>query len=114
MGIRNFLLVDSSRSIRTMIKKYVFAELGDVEIVESDCGQDARNHLFNHSFDLVICNSDLADMHIIDLQMEAIKASSKNKAATCQRCVKDLDHDTSLTISLDVSPKRTVISRPYI
>lgn len=79
MSIRNFLLVHSSRSIRTMIKKYVLAELGDVDIVESDCGSDARLKLFNHSFDLVICDSDLADMQLIDLRLEAMAVSSKNE-----------------------------------
>jgi CheY-like chemotaxis protein len=62
-----------------MIKKYVLAELGDVEIVESDCGSDASLKLSEHSYDLVICDSDLADMHIIDLRLEAMEASSKNE-----------------------------------
>jgi CheY-like chemotaxis protein len=61
-----------------MIKKYVLAELGDVEIVESDCGSDAREKLLNSSFDLVICDSDLGDMHLTDLRLEAMEASSKN------------------------------------
>lgn len=79
MRIRNFLLVHPSRSILSMIKKYVLAEFGDVEIVECEFGQDALHLLSNNSFDLVIGNSDLADMHIVDLRLEAREIPSKNK-----------------------------------
>ncbi len=76
MRIRNFLLVHASRSIRTMIKKYVLAELGDVEVFESDNGDVALHLLSNHVFDLVICDSDLTDMDAIDFRRKAREASS--------------------------------------
>ena len=79
MRIRNFLIVHSSRSIRAMIKKYVLADLGDVQITESDHGQNALLLLLNNPFDLVIGNSDLADMHITDFRLELRESQSINE-----------------------------------
>lgn len=79
MRIRNFLLIHSSRSIRAMIKKFILADLDDVEIVESQNGQLALRLLAGYSFDLIICNCDLEDMPITTLRREILEYSPRNK-----------------------------------
>lgn len=83
MRMRNFLTIHSSRSIRAIIKKCILAEFGDVQIMDSDLGQDALNLLSNNSFDLVIGNSDLADMHVADFRMKLKAHGSINRNVEC-------------------------------
>jgi CheY-like chemotaxis protein len=79
MRIRNFLLVHSSRSIRTMIARLILAEYGDVKIKQSRNGREAFHHLTTNAFDLVICETDLEDMPLADLRSEMIEYSAENK-----------------------------------
>jgi CheY-like chemotaxis protein len=79
MRIRNFLLVHSSRSIRTMIARLVLAEYGDVEIIQAGNGRDALLSLTKHAFDLVICDTDLEDMPVSEFRLEMMECSTKNK-----------------------------------
>jgi CheY-like chemotaxis protein len=62
-----------------MIKKYVLAELGDVEFTESDSGRGALDLLSHHSFDLGICDSELGDMHMIDFKQQVMETSANNR-----------------------------------
>jgi hypothetical protein len=79
MRIRNFLIIHSSRSIRAMIKKCILADLGDVQITECDLGKDGLLLLINNLFDLVIANSDLADMRLADFRIELEESAAINK-----------------------------------
>lgn len=71
MRIRNFLLVHSSRSVRAIVKKLMLAELDDIEVIEAEVGSDAMQQLSARSFELLISECQLADMHITELQQRA-------------------------------------------
>jgi len=75
MRIRNILLVHPTRSIRALIKKYVFAELGDVEFAESDNGRNAMVELNMNPFNMVILTSDLSDMTALELKASCAETS---------------------------------------
>lgn len=62
MRIRKLLLLHPSRSIRALIKKYIFAELSDIEIEEADSGQHALEQLSAKSYDVIISSEQLKDM----------------------------------------------------
>ncbi len=62
MRIRKLLLVHSGRSIRALIKKYIFAELSDIEITEAGGGRSALVQLKAGRFDLIISAEHLEDM----------------------------------------------------
>jgi DNA-binding NarL/FixJ family response regulator len=62
MRIRQILLIHPARSIRGLIKKYVFAELCDIAFRETESGQEAFSELCLHSFDVVIVSAGLKDM----------------------------------------------------
>jgi CheY-like chemotaxis protein len=68
MRIRQILLVHPNRSIRALIKKYVFAELSDVEFFETENGSDALTELNMNPFDVVIVTTSLIDMPAVELK----------------------------------------------
>lgn len=68
MRIRQILLVHPNRSIRALIKKFVFAELSDVEFFETENGSDALNELNMNPFDVVIVTTSLIDMPAVELK----------------------------------------------
>jgi|GEM_PF-1640375 len=68
MRIRQILLVHPNRSIRALIKKYVFAELSDVAIVETETAENAMAELNIQPFDVVIASAGLTDMPALDLK----------------------------------------------
>jgi DNA-binding response OmpR family regulator len=70
MRIRKLLLVHSSRSIRGLIKKYVFAELSDIDIIEAESGRKALEQMANQRFDIVACTDRLKDMALMDLKAQ--------------------------------------------
>lgn len=62
-----------------MMERLILAEYGDVEIMQSSNGRDALLNLTKHSFDLVVCNTDLEDISISELRLEMIECPSENK-----------------------------------
>lgn len=68
MRIRQILLVHPNRSIRALIKKYVFAELSDVEFFETENGCNALTELNMNPFDVVIVTTGLIDIPAIELK----------------------------------------------
>lgn len=80
MRMRNILLVHPTRSIRALIKKYVFAELGDVEFVEAENGENALAELNMNPFDTVVATAELRD--IPSAELRAKMAETTHNAAT--------------------------------
>ncbi|MFZ1986265.1 MAG: PilZ domain-containing protein [Desulfatitalea sp.] len=68
MRIRQILLVHPNRSTRALIKKYVFAELSDVEFFETENGCNALTELNMNPFDVVIVTTGLIDIPAIELK----------------------------------------------
>lgn len=62
MRIRKLLLVHPGRSIRALIKKYIFAELSDIEITEAGGGRSALVQLKAGRFDVIVSAEHLDDM----------------------------------------------------
>jgi CheY-like chemotaxis protein len=78
--MRHILLVHPTRSIRALIKKYVFAELGDVEFVEAENGENALAELNMNPFDTVVATADLVEMSTVALRDQM--AQTNHNAAT--------------------------------
>lgn len=68
MRIRKVLLVHPSRSIRALIKKYVFAELSDIEITEARDGRQALDHISDKVFDVIVSTDQLKDMGLMEFK----------------------------------------------
>ena len=68
MRIRQILLIHPSRSIRALIKKYVFAELNDTEIVESDSCEDSIALLNTKRFHVVLATSQMGSAPVSQLK----------------------------------------------
>jgi CheY-like chemotaxis protein len=68
MRIRKLLLVHPSRSIRGLIKKYVYAELSDIEIFEAEGGCQALEQMESQQFDILACTDQLKDMALSALK----------------------------------------------
>lgn len=68
MRIRQILLAHPNRAIRALIRKYVFAELSDVEIVEADNAEHALAELNRRPFHVVIATARIDDMSTADLK----------------------------------------------
>ena len=79
MRIRRLLLVHPGRSIRALIKKYIFAELSDVEIIEAGSGLSALAQLKAGPFDVIISAEHLENMGLEDFasKLEAIKPQGR-------------------------------------
>jgi CheY-like chemotaxis protein len=75
MRIRQILLVHPNRSIRALIKKYVFAELSDVEFFETENGSDALTELNMNPFDVVIVTTSLIDMPAVELKAKLARTA---------------------------------------
>ena len=73
MRIRQILLVHPTRSIRSLIQKFVYAELSDVAFDEAESAQEALAELSLHNFDVVIVSTKLKDMSLFDLNAEMSK-----------------------------------------
>lgn len=67
MRMRQILLAHPTRSIRALIKKYVFSELGDIEFVEAENGKTALAELEMHSFDVVVA-AEMQDIAAVELK----------------------------------------------
>lgn len=80
MRMRHILLVHPTRSIRALIKKYVFAELGDVEFVEAENGENAIAELNMNAFDTVVATTELLDMPAAQLRTKM--AETNHNTAT--------------------------------
>jgi CheY-like chemotaxis protein len=70
MRIRKLLLVHPGRSIRGLIKKYAYAELSDIDIVEAESGRQALEQMAIQRFDIVACTDRLKDMALMDLKTQ--------------------------------------------
>jgi CheY-like chemotaxis protein len=70
MRIRKLLLVHPGRSIRGLIKKYVYAELSDIDIIEAESGRQALEQMAIQRFDIVACTDRLKDMALMDLKTQ--------------------------------------------
>ncbi len=68
MRIRKLLLIHPNRSIRALIKKYVYSELSDIEIMEAQSGRQALEQMTPNGFDIVISTDQLKDMEIRELK----------------------------------------------
>lgn len=79
-----------------MIKKYILADLDDVKITETHCGNEAIQWLLSKSFDLVICNCDLEDMPITTFKRKMIEFPSKNRDVEVLVLVEPGDNAASL------------------
>lgn len=68
MRIRKVLLVHPSRSIRALIKKYILAELSDIEITEAQDGRQALDQISDRGFDVVVSTDQLKDMGLMEFK----------------------------------------------
>jgi len=82
MRIRQILLIHPVRSIRALIKKYVFAELSDVAFVETDTCESALAELRMNPFDVVVISAGLNGMPLKELR-SAIRQTEHNAAVPC-------------------------------
>lgn len=64
MRIRKLLLIHSGRSTRALIKKYIFAELSDTDIIEADGGLQALEQIEQKDFDIIITAERIKDMDL--------------------------------------------------
>lgn len=75
MRIRNILLVHPTRSIRALIKKYIFSELSDVAFIEAETGETALVELDMQAFDIIIIATGLSDMAADQLKIRVAKTN---------------------------------------
>lgn len=68
MRIRKILLVHPTRSSRGLIKKYIFSELNDTEIIDAHSGQDGLEQLCNDNFDVVVASDQLKDISVTEFR----------------------------------------------
>jgi len=78
MRIRKLLLIHPGRSIRSLITKYVYAELSDIDIIEVEGGHQAIDQMAAQRFDIVACTDQLKDMALMDLKIQQ-RESPTNK-----------------------------------
>ena len=77
MRLRQLLLVHPSRGFRGLIKKFIFAEFNDVEIVETDTCQAALAQALTSPFSAVLSSVD-ADLEAAHAFMLRLKESPPN------------------------------------
>lgn len=68
MRVRKILLVHPVRSTRGLIKKYIFSELGDIEILEAQSGEEAVLMRSTTDFDVILVADQLKDMRIAEVK----------------------------------------------
>jgi DNA-binding NarL/FixJ family response regulator len=78
MRVRKLLLIHPTRSTRGLIKKYIFSELGDIEIGEAQSGSEAAFALKNERFDVIIAPDELKDMSIAEFRQELLAVMPHN------------------------------------
>ena len=78
MRVRRLLLIHPTRSTRGLIKKYIFSELGDIEVSEAQCGSEAANEYKAHHFDVIIAADKLKDMSLSQFRQELLVATPDN------------------------------------
>jgi CheY-like chemotaxis protein len=71
-------MVHPVRSTRGLIKKYILAELGDIEVSEAPGGSEAVSALEAERFDVIIAADELKDMSIAQLRQELLTAIPDN------------------------------------
>lgn len=77
MRIRNALLIHPSRSTRALIKKYILAELSDIDIFEAGSGQLAVDQINGRCFDVIVSTDQLKDMTVADFK-SSLEATTQN------------------------------------
>jgi len=77
MRIRKILLIHPSRSIRALLKKYIFAELADIEFIEADSGCNALEQIGATGFDVILSTDRLKDLGLKELKIRQ-EASDAN------------------------------------
>jgi CheY-like chemotaxis protein len=78
MRVRKLLLIHPIRSTRGLIRKYIFSELGDIEICEAQSGSEATSALKAERFDVIIAADKLKDMSITEFRQELLAAMPDN------------------------------------
>jgi DNA-binding response OmpR family regulator len=78
MRVRRLLLIHPTRSTRGLIKKYIFSELGDIEVSEARSGSEAAFAFKAERFDVIIAADELKDMSIAELRQELLAAMPNN------------------------------------
>ena len=68
MRVRKLLLIHPKRSIRALIKKYIFSELSDIQIHEADGSPSALDLINTAAFDVIILPGQLEQLEIADLK----------------------------------------------
>jgi CheY-like chemotaxis protein len=76
--MRKLLMVHPVRSTRSLIKKYILSELGDIEFGEAQSGSEAVSVLDGGRFDVIIAADRLKDMSIVEFRQELIVAMPDN------------------------------------
>lgn len=74
MRVRKLLLIHPTRSTRGLIKKYIFSELGDIEVSEAQSGSEAVSALKAERFNVIIAADILKDMSIAEFKQELLTA----------------------------------------
>ena len=93
MRIRKVLLVHTSRSIRALIKKYIFAELSDIEITEAQDGRQALNHINDRWFDVIVSTDRLKDMEVMELKSNQESTAHNGRTPLIVISESESDHD---------------------
>jgi CheY-like chemotaxis protein len=78
MRVRRLFLIHPIRSTRGLIKKYIFSELGDIEVSEAQSGSEAAFALKTKRFDVIIAADELKDMSIAEFRQELLAVMPKN------------------------------------
>lgn len=79
MRVRKLLLVHPIRSTRGLIKKYIFSELGDIEVSEAQSGLEAASACMSERFNVIIAADELKDMPIAEFRQK-IRTEMPNNA----------------------------------
>jgi DNA-binding response OmpR family regulator len=78
MRVRKLLLIHPTRSTRGLIKKYIFSELGDIEISEAQGGSEAVSAAKTEHFDVIIAADELKDISIAEFRHELLAKEPDN------------------------------------
>lgn len=82
MRIRQILLVHPTRSIRGLIKKFVYAELNDVAFSEAESAEEALSELALHDIDVLIVSTKANDVSLSELKGR-VSATDRNTETPC-------------------------------
>lgn len=82
MRIRQILLIHPTRSIRGLIKKFVYAELSDVDFSEAENGEEAISELSMNAFDVVIVSTLFQEMSLSELNSR-MSETDHNRDTPC-------------------------------